>query len=264
MKEAYLCEHANENPHYCPCDADCYCKQHTCKKKHPRGTMSNPHDPFSIQSGQSTLANFAPPVQSPPSQAFAPQQFQQPGYPSAAPAYAAPDPVDWSQVRLGGGARVPNLPVGPDQLIEVVSGAGAGERDAESGRKLIKVQKGGGTLLALYVKRVAKTGEAEDPNVYSVKFWTTSQFAGGETKLFSMICTAFVSLFGLQPHDPKARQLVSEVIAKQYRSHFEPRGVFVAGDGREISLLGRRALVSVVPDQKKPGQVQVFWRPATA
>ncbi len=26
------CEHANEMPVQCPCDDDCYCKQHSCKK----------------------------------------------------------------------------------------------------------------------------------------------------------------------------------------------------------------------------------------
>lgn len=26
-----FCEHANEVPHRCPCDGDCYCKAHTCK-----------------------------------------------------------------------------------------------------------------------------------------------------------------------------------------------------------------------------------------
>ena len=29
------CEHANENPAVCRCPADCYCKQHTCKNRHP-------------------------------------------------------------------------------------------------------------------------------------------------------------------------------------------------------------------------------------
>lgn len=28
---AYLCEHANEVPQWCPCDPGCYCKHHTCK-----------------------------------------------------------------------------------------------------------------------------------------------------------------------------------------------------------------------------------------
>lgn len=27
---AVFCEHANEVPHYCPCDEGCYCKQRTC------------------------------------------------------------------------------------------------------------------------------------------------------------------------------------------------------------------------------------------
>lgn len=28
------CEHANEVPSQCRCDANCYCKQHTCKRKY--------------------------------------------------------------------------------------------------------------------------------------------------------------------------------------------------------------------------------------
>lgn len=31
-KSAILCEHANEMPNVCPCDADCYCKAHSCKE----------------------------------------------------------------------------------------------------------------------------------------------------------------------------------------------------------------------------------------
>lgn len=26
-----FCEHANEMPHVCPCDDDCYCKDHSCR-----------------------------------------------------------------------------------------------------------------------------------------------------------------------------------------------------------------------------------------
>ena len=29
----YMCEHANENPHRCPCDSNCYCKSHTCEAR---------------------------------------------------------------------------------------------------------------------------------------------------------------------------------------------------------------------------------------
>lgn len=28
-----LCGHANENPWWCHCDKDCYCRSHTCKDK---------------------------------------------------------------------------------------------------------------------------------------------------------------------------------------------------------------------------------------
>lgn len=31
--QAYMCNHANENPNVCPCAAGCYCKSHTCKDK---------------------------------------------------------------------------------------------------------------------------------------------------------------------------------------------------------------------------------------
>lgn len=31
--QAYMCNHANENPRFCPCAAGCYCKSHTCKDK---------------------------------------------------------------------------------------------------------------------------------------------------------------------------------------------------------------------------------------
>lgn len=27
-----FCNHANECPLICPCDKDCYCKSHTCRK----------------------------------------------------------------------------------------------------------------------------------------------------------------------------------------------------------------------------------------
>ncbi len=30
---AICCEHANEMPYQCPCDDDCYCKQHSCKER---------------------------------------------------------------------------------------------------------------------------------------------------------------------------------------------------------------------------------------
>lgn len=32
-KSAIFCEHANEVPVSCPCDDDCYCKEHTCKPR---------------------------------------------------------------------------------------------------------------------------------------------------------------------------------------------------------------------------------------
>ena len=31
ITSAIYCEHANEMPAKCPCDDDCYCKQHSCK-----------------------------------------------------------------------------------------------------------------------------------------------------------------------------------------------------------------------------------------
>jgi hypothetical protein len=34
-----FCEHANEVPHVCPCDADCYCKDHTCKGASPEAAV---------------------------------------------------------------------------------------------------------------------------------------------------------------------------------------------------------------------------------
>ena len=44
-RSAIYCEHANEMPARCPCDDDCYCKQHSCKKhsrkKKPRSMPSN-------------------------------------------------------------------------------------------------------------------------------------------------------------------------------------------------------------------------------
>jgi hypothetical protein len=30
---AMMCDHANEVPLLCPCDAGCYCKSHTCKRR---------------------------------------------------------------------------------------------------------------------------------------------------------------------------------------------------------------------------------------
>lgn len=30
---AMLCDHANENPFYCPCETKCYCRKHTCENK---------------------------------------------------------------------------------------------------------------------------------------------------------------------------------------------------------------------------------------
>ena len=32
-----FCDHANEVPVSCPCDDDCYCKQHTCKPQPQKG-----------------------------------------------------------------------------------------------------------------------------------------------------------------------------------------------------------------------------------
>lgn len=32
-KSAIYCEHANEMPAVCPCDADCYCKDNSCKNR---------------------------------------------------------------------------------------------------------------------------------------------------------------------------------------------------------------------------------------
>lgn len=31
-RSAIYCEHANEVPYSCSCDAECYCKEHTCKR----------------------------------------------------------------------------------------------------------------------------------------------------------------------------------------------------------------------------------------
>lgn len=31
--DPFLCEHPNENPNTCPCDPECYCRQHHCKDK---------------------------------------------------------------------------------------------------------------------------------------------------------------------------------------------------------------------------------------
>lgn len=33
--DAFMCEHANECPHVCPCSAGCYCKSHTCAPPRP-------------------------------------------------------------------------------------------------------------------------------------------------------------------------------------------------------------------------------------
>lgn len=32
-KSAIYCNHANEMPATCPCDDDCYCKEHSCKSR---------------------------------------------------------------------------------------------------------------------------------------------------------------------------------------------------------------------------------------
>jgi len=32
-----FCEHANECPHICPCQPDCYCRRHTCARTGPSG-----------------------------------------------------------------------------------------------------------------------------------------------------------------------------------------------------------------------------------
>lgn len=31
--DPFLCEHPNENPNFCPCDPECYCRTRTCKDK---------------------------------------------------------------------------------------------------------------------------------------------------------------------------------------------------------------------------------------
>ncbi len=33
MNNPLMCIHANENPNFCPCDSNCYCKSNTCKDK---------------------------------------------------------------------------------------------------------------------------------------------------------------------------------------------------------------------------------------
>lgn len=33
MKSAMTCNHANEMPAECPCEADCYCKRNSCRKR---------------------------------------------------------------------------------------------------------------------------------------------------------------------------------------------------------------------------------------
>ncbi len=33
IKSAIYCNHANEMPAECPCDDDCYCKEHSCRGK---------------------------------------------------------------------------------------------------------------------------------------------------------------------------------------------------------------------------------------
>lgn len=38
MTDAMFCLHANEVPAQCPCDEDCYCKKHTCKRRRVRMT----------------------------------------------------------------------------------------------------------------------------------------------------------------------------------------------------------------------------------
>ncbi len=38
-KSPIFCAHANEMPVSCPCDDDCYCKEHSCKQSKPRICM---------------------------------------------------------------------------------------------------------------------------------------------------------------------------------------------------------------------------------
>lgn len=37
-RSAIFCSHANERPYTCPCDEDCYCREHSCKSgtNHPK------------------------------------------------------------------------------------------------------------------------------------------------------------------------------------------------------------------------------------
>lgn len=57
--DAIFCEHANEVPYTCPCDADCYCKENTCRT---RGSKTSAPVRVALcgasGTGKTTLANY--------------------------------------------------------------------------------------------------------------------------------------------------------------------------------------------------------------
>lgn len=44
MIPAVFCAHANEVPTRCPCEPNCYCKSHTCKKRNRAQSVENEYD----------------------------------------------------------------------------------------------------------------------------------------------------------------------------------------------------------------------------
>ncbi len=51
-KSPIYCNHANEVPVVCPCDDDCYCKEHTCKPRRSQKKMNTIHEALNDRSSQ--------------------------------------------------------------------------------------------------------------------------------------------------------------------------------------------------------------------
>lgn len=182
-------------------------------------------------------------------QAFDPfqQQAQAQGFGAGIPASGgfgqpAEDNV-FANVTLGG--QAPSLPLG-NHLVEVVPGT---EQGSETGRKFVKA-KANSLLLLIFVKIVDSDNKSVVGATYPVKFWCTSQYEGGDKKLWDILATALVCLFGMSPKDPNAQKFAIE-LGKFIKTEFWTNGTL---NGH--SLLGKRARIAVREGKKDP---KVYW-----
>lgn len=149
----------------------------------------------------------------------------------------------FAAVTLGG--QAPSLPLG-NHTVEVVPGT---EQGSESGRKFVQV-KGNGLLLLIFVRINESDNKSVIGATYPVKFWCSSQYPGGDKKLWDYLATALVCLFGMSPRDPNAAKFAIE-LGKFIKTEFWTNGTL---NGH--SLLGKKARIAVREGKKDP---KVYW-----